>query len=59
MAKGSVIACKICVAVFACALAASAVCGCTSGGDSPQVPAAQEQEQFENVADVPRDGSAD
>ena len=59
MAKGSVIACKICVAAFACALAASAVCGCVSGGDSPQAPEAQEQERFENVADVPRDSSAD
>ena len=59
MAKGNVIACKICVAAFACVLAASAVCGCASGGDSPQAPEAQEQERFENVADVPRDGSAD
>ena len=59
MAKGSVIACKICVAALASALAAVAVCGCTSGGDNAQAPGAQEQEQFENVADVPRDGSAD
>ena len=58
MAKGSVIACKICVAAFACVLAAIAVCGCASGGNA-QVPDVQEQEQFENVADVPRDGSAD
>lgn len=58
MAKGNVIACKICVAAFACVLAAIAVCGCASGGNA-QVPDVQEQEQFENVADVPRDGSAD
>lgn len=58
MAKGNVIACKICVAAFACVLAAIAVCGCASGGNA-QAPDVQEQEQFENVADVPRDGSAD
>ena len=59
MAKGSAIACKISVAALACALAAVAVCGCVSGGASPQAPETQEQEQFENVADVPRDGSAE
>ena len=59
MAKGTTIACKISAAALACALAAVAVCGCTSGGDNAQAPGAQEQEQFENVADVPRDGSAD
>lgn len=59
MARGSVTACKICVAALACALAAVAVCGCASGGDDAQAPGAQEQERFENVADVPRDDSAD
>lgn len=59
MAKGSVIACKMCVAVLACALAAAVVCGCASGQEAGQAPAAQEQERFENVADVPRDGSAE
>lgn len=58
MAKGSAIACKICVAALASALAAVAVYGCASGGNA-QAPGAQEQERFENVADVPRDGSAD
>ena len=59
MAKGATIAYKISAAALACALAAVAVCGCTSGGDNVQAPDAQEQERFENVADVPRDGSAD
>lgn len=42
-----------------CALAAEAVCGCASGGDNAQEPGAQDQERFENVADAPRNGSAD
>ena len=58
MARGNVIACKICVVALACALSAAA-CGCVSGGDNAQEPGSQERERFENVADVPRNGSAD